>query len=347
MSPWKWRQVYSMSTEHGVGALLSDGVRRCSSQFYLQLPDDLTTAWQQHVSLTEQQNRDIYARQSQLFADYEQLSARPILLLSQAVATLYDHPLHRNPSPIDIYFPFDTQGKRADRWAREHADEINDSRRHTLSYTIGGVKAVNHHRIWRLTNKLTDHTLQGIIEKEFRENSARHITVNGRRTETIQPTLSLMVMLMRIANSIISEGIPLVQLIDLGTFLRKAGDQVDFVKIDTWTQQLHLSRMAQLTGVLLTGLLGFTPDEVPFMTADSDQNIQRAMQEISRLRKPSDSSADSFRFSQGNGIFVHATGSSSMLGQARRSARYFRYYPAESITSFFAAFAHSLTHIEE
>ena len=36
-----------------------------------------------------------------------------------------------------------------------------------------------------------------------------------------------------------------------------------------------------------------------------------------------------------------------MFSHVRRSARYFHYYPSESLTNFFASFVHSLSHIEE
>ena len=50
---------------------------------------------------------------------------------------------------------------------------------------------------------------------------------------------------------------------------------------------------------------------------------------------------------QDGGIFVHNSNSSATFSHVRRSARYFRYYPSESVTNFFASFLHSLSHIEE
>ena len=36
-----------------------------------------------------------------------------------------------------------------------------------------------------------------------------------------------------------------------------------------------------------------------------------------------------------------------MLWHVRRSAKFFKYCPAETVTNFFTSFAHSLSHIEE
>jgi hypothetical protein len=52
-------------------------------------------------------------------------------------------------------------------------------------------------------------------------------------------------------------------------------------------------------------------------------------------------------FQQGKDIFVHSTNSSAMMWHMQHSAKYAKFYPAESITNFFTSFVHSLSHIEE
>lgn len=344
MSAWKWRQLWQQSTSFGVDTLVYDGYMKCSQQFFMQLPDDLLTQWSASVTKTEQQSRRQHARLTALYTELEQLSARPIIINGMAMSTLYDQPHHRATDSIDIFLPFDTQGKRADQWANRQGSAVTEPEKHLLRYTIDGITIDHHHRLLRLTNKLNNRNLQGIVEQELRENSSVYVIINGKRVETITPTLSLLVLLLQIAHIMLNEGLALKQLTDLGLLLRKKGDRVDFVKLESWIQKLHMQRMAQLIGTLLTSLLAFTPDEVPFMSADGEQSINRLQQDFTGHRRPT---SDRFYFSQGDSIFVHAKGSSSMLWQARRSARFFKYYPTESITNLFASFAHSLTHIEE
>jgi hypothetical protein len=53
-------------------------------------------------------------------------------------------------------------------------------------------------------------------------------------------------------------------------------------------------------------------------------------------------------FQQGeDNFFVHNTNSTAMFWYVKRSARYFKYYPSETLTNFLSSFAHSLSHIEE
>ena len=98
------------------------------------------------------------------------------------------------------------------------------------------------------------------------------------------------------------------------------------------------------TAVMMVKLLGFDPDELPFMQQTTDERMEQQIRDMFRQKN---SHAEDWYFSQGKDIFVHTSNSSAMLWSVRRSAKYFSYYPAETLTNFFASFAHSLSHIEE
>jgi hypothetical protein len=80
------------------------------------------------------------------------------------------------------------------------------------------------------------------------------------------------------------------------------------------------------------------------MNEVSDEEMERRITEI---LKQKNSHAEEWYFSQGKNIFVHTSNSQAMMWHVRRSARYFKYYPTETVTNFFVSFAHSLSHIEE
>ena len=102
--------------------------------------------------------------------------------------------------------------------------------------------------------------------------------------------------------------------------------------------------MAQLEGALLIELFGFSVSDIPFAGDNIDKNANLVARELAEYtNRPQD-----FYFSQSpDSIFVHASGGSALISRVRRSARYFKYFPAETLTNFFASFAHSLSHIEE
>jgi hypothetical protein len=179
-----------------------------------------------------------------------------------------------------------------------------------------------------LTNPLLNRRLQAFLDEE------------GTTTETRQ----LLLMITGVARFIMNAGIPVKRLAELAIFLKHQGKKVDYMIMDKWTEQLKLRPMTQLTGALLVRLMHLDPDDVPFMTAESEAQTDKRINEILNLKN---SHPEEWYFSQGKNIFVHTSNPSAMLWHCRRSARYFHYYPAETMTNFFASFAHSLSHIEE
>jgi len=181
----------------------------------------------------------------------------------------------------------------------------------------------------RLTNPLLNSRLQNILDDE-------HTDVNTRQ---------LLMILIRVVRHLFNEGMPIRQLTELGIFLHKNRQKIDFQAIGLWIQRLRLMQMTQLTGEFLIKYYGFEEEDIPFLKERKEKQIDRIAQELIEF---SNTRSHNWYFSQQDGgIFVHNTNSSATFSHVRRSARYFRYYPSESVTNFFASFLHSLSHIEE
>lgn len=180
-----------------------------------------------------------------------------------------------------------------------------------------------------LTNPLLNKKFQSILDDE-------NTDIRTRR---------LLLMITRTSRHILNEGFPVRQLVNLGSYIRKEGGHVDYSMLDQWLKSLRLEQVAQLQAALLTEWFGFESEELPFAGNKTDRNVTRVAQELidfANTRK------ENFYFTQGDdNIFVHTNNGSALLGRIRRSARYFRYCPSETVTNFFASFAHSLSHIEE
>ena len=131
---------------------------------------------------------------------------------------------------------------------------------------------------------------------------------------------------------------------EMGVFLRQHGHKVDFTTLQEWISQLKLEPMAQLSAALMIKLLHFEAEELPMVTPMDDKRMDQLVAEMFRQKN---SHAEEWYFSQGKNIFVHTSNPSAMMWHVRRSAKYFKYYPTETVTNFFTSFAHSLSHIEE
>jgi hypothetical protein len=179
-----------------------------------------------------------------------------------------------------------------------------------------------------LTNPVLNHKLQDILDSE------------DSNTETRTALLHLS----GIVRFIMNAGIPVKRVTEFGMFLRESSDRIDFITLGEWISKLKLEPMAQLTAVMLVKLMHFVPEELPFMKPITEEQMEQQLREMFQQKN---SHAEEWYFSQGKNIFVHTSNSSAMLWHVRRSAKYFRYYPSETMTNFFTSFAHSLSHIEE
>lgn len=182
----------------------------------------------------------------------------------------------------------------------------------------------------QLTNPVLNRKLQHILDDEHSDNDTREMLLR----------------ITGIVRSLLNNGISLRQMVDLGKMTRDSQRHVDYQQLNNWIRLLHLQSIAQLIGELMMSILNFDKAELGFMSDDKQvKNVSKVRDELLRLTSQQ---AQDFYFSQAQGdIFVHGNGSSAMIGHVKRSAQYFCYYPSETITNFFASFAHSLSHIEE
>jgi hypothetical protein len=181
----------------------------------------------------------------------------------------------------------------------------------------------------RLTNPLLNSRLQDILDDE-------HSDVTTRQ---------LLMILIRVVRHLLNEGMPIRQLTELGIFLRQNRERINYQAIGKWIKRLQLTQMIQLTGEFLIKLYGFSEEDIPFLKKRKEKQIDHIAQEL--IEFTNTRTQDWYFSQQDGGIFVHNTNSSATFSHVRRSARYFRYYPSESVTNFFASFVHSLSHIEE
>lgn len=180
-----------------------------------------------------------------------------------------------------------------------------------------------------LTNPLLNKKLQAILDDEQSDIRTRQVLLT----------------IIRVSRHILNEGVPIRQLVELGISLRTDGHHADFTTLGKWLKTLQLQQVAKLEASLLMELLGFEKEEIAFAGGKQDKNVEQVAKELIEF---TNTRARDFYFLQDAGdVFVHTSNGSAMLGHIHRSARYFRYFPSETLTNFFASFAHSLSHIEE
>lgn len=168
----------------------------------------------------------------------------------------------------------------------------------------------------------------------------KSLSAIAEKTDTSSADYQLLEAFVHLAYALLCDDQWVRQMMVTGELIREHGAQVHRDQLKTWIGKLHLNKMIQLEGALLVELMGLQQEELPFTVVPSKFDIDRFASAIPH-------SQEQMLFSQGKDIFVHTSNKKAMVWNARRSARFFRYNPMESVANLFSSFAKSLTNIEE
>lgn len=156
-------------------------------------------------------------------------------------------------------------------------------------------------------------------------------------------TLNMLDILVQATECTMTYGLSFSYILRIGIFLRNDGDKVDFIKLEKWLRRLKIARMAQLEGSILIEVLGFDPDEIPFVTQIEPNAEKFALQ---ALEKPIRIDIEEWKISQKSTIFI-ANNSRAMMKTVKNCMKYFFFAPIEASSNFLHRFASSLSNLEE
>ena len=143
-------------------------------------------------------------------------------------------------------------------------------------------------------------------------------------------------------NSLLNNGIEIKKLADLGGYLRKYGDRIDFVKIETWIRLLKIKKICTLIGCMLVSLFSFEIEELPFMRATNNK-IQRKTDGMLNIFLTSIPQPAALHENDEN----HGQGINPITKPNTNPLKFFNYFPVETASRFISNIAKSLSNIDE
>lgn len=201
-------------------------------------------------------------------------------------------------------------------------------------------------KIALMMKNLTDiPTGEVVMHNPFLNKRLSNIQKEERHAiDTSIETLNLLNLLVSNVNSILSNGVNLLGIIELGQYLRTTGcgDKVDWIKLEKWLRKLRIQRMAQLEGSILITFFDFEKEEIPFVKTVEPGAYKQTLRSLYYNIKDQ----EEIKFAQTPSGFVRTT-DGTMRKNLRRSMRYFSYAPIETTSNFLNKFFRSLSEIEE
>lgn len=188
----------------------------------------------------------------------------------------------------------------------------------------------------QFSNYVYNHRLQSIYEDEIHAD------------EPSPETVRMLNLLIFNITSLLNTDISLPPLLITGRYLRRTGDMVDFVKLQQWIEHLGMQHFASLIGCLLTDALGFSADEVPFITERRNEAAPMLEQNIIKAaaNPAMQIDDDTPYFTLNSAGFVTASGR-KFRRSVRTTLRFITYSPVMAAGAFVQQLSRNLKEIEE
>lgn len=161
--------------------------------------------------------------------------------------------------------------------------------------------------------------------------------------DTSTETLHVLDIIVANQNNILDKGLSLNLVLHLGSFLRKQGDKVDFIKLDKWLANTHLESFAELIGNILIYVFKFSQEELPFVHRLIPNAYVLTMKSVG---KTTPFVAATWNFKQNKAGMV-SSNSSGVWRSINRNKSFVPYAPVETVSNFFKNITRGLSEIDE
>ena len=159
VTPGSWERIYRMAADHGLSAVVWDGIRRLPTAE--PPPRETRIRWALSAEKLEERYRHQQQTASKLAARFSEEGLRMLLLKGLGLSRDYPIPEHRECGDIDIYLY--GQSDKGDRILHEIGAHLYfDVPKHS-EYVWDGVLIENHRTILNVRRNRTERELNALL----------------------------------------------------------------------------------------------------------------------------------------------------------------------------------------
>ena len=239
VTPGSWERIYRMAADHGLSAVVWDGIRRLPAA--VQPPRETRIRWALSAEKLEERYRHQQQTVSKLAARFSEEGLRMLLLKGLGLSRDYPIPEHRECGDIDIYLY--GQSDKGDRILHEIGAHLYfDVPKHS-EYVWDGVLIENHRTILNVRRNRTERELNALLVRLL-EKDGTHGLAPG--IQTPPATFNAIFLIRHAAVHFQKEGIVLRHLCDWACFLTRHWDEIDHALFRTAMEDYRMDRFADL-----------------------------------------------------------------------------------------------------
>lgn len=299
VTPGSWERIYRMAADHGLSAVVWDGI--CRLPAAQQPPRETRIRWALSAEKLEERYRHQQQTASKLAARFSEEGLRMLLLKGLGLSRDYPLPEHRECGDIDIYLY--GQSDKGDRVLHEIGAHLYfDVPKHS-EYVWDGVLIENHRTILNVRRNRTERELNALLVRLL-EKEGTHGLAPG--IQAPRATFNAIFLIRHAAVHFQKEGIVLRHLCDWACFLTRHWDEIDHALFRTAMEDYRMDRFADLMTAAAVeylgaevpgpeceaGMLGRFMEEVLTLSPMPDKPLPRLLRKLSgpyrnrwRLRK--------------------------------------------------------------
>ena len=272
VTPGSWERIYRMAADHGLSAVVWDGI--CRLPAAQQPPRETRIRWALSAEKLEERYRHQQQTASKLAARFSEEGLRMLLLKGLGLSRDYPLPEHRECGDIDIYLYGESD--KGDRILHEiGAHPYFDVPKHS-EYVWDGVLIENHRTILNVRRNRTEQELNAVLVRLL-EKEGTHGLAPG--IQAPRATFNAIFLIRHAAVHFQKEGIVLRHLCDWACFLTRHWDEIDHALFRTAMEDYRMDRFADLMTAAAVEYLGA---EVPGPECEAGM-LGRFMEEVLTL----------------------------------------------------------------
>lgn len=272
VTPGSWERIYRMAADHGLSAVVWDGI--CRLPAAQQPPRETRIRWALSAEKLEERYRRQQETASKLAARFSEEGLRMLLLKGLGLSRDYPLPEHRECGDIDIYLYGESD--KGDRVLHEiGAHPYFDVPKHS-EYVWNGVLIENHRTILNVRRNRTERELNAVLVRLL-EKEGTHGLAPG--IQAPRATFNAIFLIRHAAVHFQKEGIVLRHLCDWACFLTRHWDEIDHALFRTAMEDYRMDRFADL---MTTAAVEYLGAEVPGPECEAGM-LGRFMEEVLTL----------------------------------------------------------------
>lgn len=249
-----WNVVETLASEHGLSAVMVDGVEKVSEN--LRPPKTLLLQWIGEVL----QNYESRYKQYQeaigsLAAFYNQHGYKMMVLKGYACSLDWPKPEHRPCGDIDIWMFGEQRCTDALLIDRDNIDVDYSHHHHTVFYW-GDFMVENHYDFLNVHHHKSNVELESILKK-LGEDASHCSMLKGEWVYLPSANLHALFLLRHSMSNFASTGMQLRQLLDWAFLVEKHGKEIDWKWLDEILERFGMKRLYQIFNAICVDDLGF------------------------------------------------------------------------------------------